>query len=315
MTHRVLISEAVAEEGVRYLEKHGYEVKRGRGIAREQILEDLRDCDAVIVRVARIDEGILEQNPQLRVIAKHGAGYDNIDTAAAARHGVRVVFAPTANSNSVAEHTMALMLACAKKIPYMAQEYRNGNPGIRDQFPNDELRGKCLGLIGLGRIGMAVARMAMFGFGMKVISYDPYIPQGRELEGVELVSSWDELLAQADFVSIHVPATPENVKSIGRREFTVMKPAAVLINAARGQIVDEEALVWAIETGEIAGAGLDVSDPEPAQPDNPLFQLPRVIMTPHCAGSTKEAMVRMVMDAAQGIHEIFTGQEPTYKVV
>ena len=120
MAHRVLISEAVAQEGIQYLEQLGYEVKRGRGPQHALLLEDIRDCDGVIVRVAEIDREIIEQNPQLKVIAKHGAGYDNIDTKAAAEHGVRVVFAPTANSHSVAEHTMALILACAKKIPYMA---------------------------------------------------------------------------------------------------------------------------------------------------------------------------------------------------
>ena len=315
MAHRVLISEAVAQEGIQYLEQLGYEVKRGRGPQHDLLLEDIRDCDAVIVRVAEIDREIIEQNPQLKVIAKHGAGYDNIDTKAAAEHGVRVVFAPTANSHSVAEHTMALILACAKKIPYMAAAYKQGSPQVRDQHPNDELQGKCLGLLGLGRIGMSVARMAMHGFQMRVIAYDPYLPPDRDLEGVTLAGSREELLAQADYVSIHVPATPENVKSIGSREFRLMKSTAILINAARGKVVDEEALVRAIRAGEIGGAGLDVNDPEPASPDNPLFQLDSVIMTPHCAGSTKEALVRMVTDAAQGIHEVFSGKEPTYKVV
>lgn len=315
MTHKILIPEAVAEEGIHYLKNLGYEVKQGRGGSHSLLMEDIRDCDAVMVRVAVINREIIESNPQLKVIAKHGAGYDNIDTMAAAERGIRVVYAPTANSHSVAEHTMALLLACAKKIPYMAGEYRKGNPQVRDRYPNTEIQGKCLGLIGLGRIGMSVAQMAIHGFGMTVIAYDPYLPMGRDLEGVRLVDDREKLLAQADYVSLHIPSTPENIKSIGIREFKLMKPTAILLNAARGTIVDEEALAEAVRMREIAGAGLDVSNPEPAPPDSPLFELDQIIMTPHCAGSTNEAMVRMVMDAAQGIHQVFTGIEPTFKVV
>ncbi|HWP51147.1 MAG TPA: hydroxyacid dehydrogenase [Clostridia bacterium] len=315
MAYKVLIPEVVAEDGIRYLKELGYEVKRGRGTDKMLLLEDICDCDAVIVRVAVIDREIMEKSPRLKVIAKHGAGYDNIDTRAAAERRIRVVYAPTANSHSVAEHTMALILACAKQIPFMAREYQKGDPGVKDRHLNREIQGKCLGLIGLGRIGTSVAKMATRGFDMDVVAYDPYLPKDRVPHGVRLVDNREVLLSQADYVSIHVPATPENVKSMSSREFKLMKSDAVLINAARGQIVDEEALFCAIRDGEIAGAGLDVNDPEPARPENPLFQLDGVILTPHCAGSTKEAMVRMVMDAATGIHEVLTGKEPTYKVV
>lgn len=315
MAYKVLIPEVVAAEGIQHLKDLGYEVKMGRGTEKSVILEDIHDCDAVIIRVAVIDREIIEKSPKLKVIAKHGAGYDSIDTKAAADHGVRVVFAPTANSLSVAEQAVALMLACAKKIPFMADQYRKGNYKAKDIYINTEVAGKTLGLIGLGRIGMNVARIAMHGFRMKVIAYDPFIPAGRDLEGVELVTERDALLKQADYISIHVPATPENVKSIGAREFAMMKPTAVLINTARGTIIDQDALVAAIRNGEIAGAGLDVTDPEPAPPSNPIFELDRVIVTPHCSGATKEAMIRMVMDAVQGIDEVLTGKEPTYKVV
>lgn len=315
MAFRVLIPEVVASEGIEHLKELGYEVKIGRGTEKSVILEDIHDCDAVIIRVAVIDREIIEKSPRLKVIAKHGAGYDSIDTKAAADNGVRVVFAPTANSLSVAEQAVALMLACAKKIPFMADQYRKGNYKAKDIYINTELAGKTLGLIGLGRIGMNVARIAMHGFRMKVVAYDPFIPEGRDLEGVELLKDRDELLRTADYISLHVPATPENVKSIGAKEFRIMKPTAVIINTARGTIIDQEALVQAIKNGEIAGAGLDVTDPEPASPENPIFALDRVIVTPHCSGATKEAMIRMVMDAIQGIDEVLHGKEPTYKVV
>lgn len=315
MAYKVLIPEVVAEEGIQHLKELGYEVKIGRGTDKATILEDIHDCDAVIIRVAVIDREIIEKSPKLKVIAKHGAGYDSIDTKAAADNGIRVVFAPTANSLSVAEQAVALMLACAKKIPFMADQYRKGNYKAKDIYINTELAGKTLGLIGLGRIGMNVARIAMHGFRMKVIAYDPFIPAGRDLEGVELVQDRNALLQTADYISIHVPATPENVKSIGRKEFQLMKPTAIVINTARGTIIDQEALIEAIQKGEIAGAGLDVTDPEPAPPTNPIFGLDRVIVTPHCSGATTEAMIRMVMDAVMGIDEVLNGKEPTYKVV
>ena len=315
MAFKVLIPETVAPEGIEHLKELGYEVKIGRGIEKRIILEDIKDCDAVIIRVAVIDREIIENSPKLKVIAKHGAGYDSIDTKAAADNHVRVVFAPYANSLSVAEHTAALILACAKKIPFMAQQYRQGNYKAKDAYPNTELSGKVLGLVGLGRIGMAVAQIAMNGFGMNVEAYDPFIAKDKKVNGVTLLEDRDTLFRTADYISVHAPATPENIKSIGAREFALMKSTAVIVNTARGKIIDEKALIKAIEDGEIGGAGLDVTDPEPANTDNPLFQMDRVILTPHCAGVTKEAMVRMVMDSIQGIDEVLHGKEPTYKVV
>ena len=185
MAYKVLIPETVAPEGIEHLKELGYEVKMGRGISKDVILEDIKDCDAVIIRVAVIDREIIESSPRLKVIAKHGAGYDSIDIKAAADNHVRVVFAPYANSLSVAEHTMALVLACAKKIPFMAKQYREGNYKAKDLYPNTELAGKTLGLIGLGRIGMMTAQIAMNGFGMRAVAYDPFIPKDRDLKGVE----------------------------------------------------------------------------------------------------------------------------------
>ena len=315
MAYKVLIPETVAPEGIEHLKELGYEVKMGRGISKDVILEDIKDCDAVIIRVAVIDREIIESSPRLKVIAKHGAGYDSIDIKAAADNHVRVVFAPYANSLSVAEHTMALVLACAKKIPFMAKQYREGNYKAKDLYPNTELAGKTLGLIGLGRIGMMTAQIAMNGFGMRAVAYDPFIPKDRDLKGVELLADRDELFKISDYVSVHTPATPENIKSVGAREFQLMKPTAVIVNSARGKIIDEQALTEAIRTGEIGGAGLDVTDPEPANTDNPLCGMDRVILTPHCAGVTKEAMVRMAMDSILGIDEVLHGKEPTYKVV
>jgi len=315
MKYRVLIPEKVANEGIEYLKDLGYDVKMGRGIDKQTLIEDLKDCDAVIIRVAVIDEEVFKSCPRLKVVAKHGAGVDSIDLDAAKKYNRRVVFTPGANTISVAEHTMSLILCCAKKINFMCKEYKNNNYKIKDTVMASEVSGKVLGLIGLGRIGSTVARMAKYGFGMDVIAYDPFISKDRKFDEVVLVDTREEVFKKADYISVHIPATKETEKSIGKREFQMMKKSAYFINAARGKIVDENALIEALKEKEIAGAGLDVTDPEPAVMSNPLFDMDNVILTPHCAGTTKEAMIRMVLDAAKGIDEVLTGKEPSYPVV
>jgi D-3-phosphoglycerate dehydrogenase len=314
MGHKILIPETVAGEGLDFLREKGYEIKMGRGVEKSVLVEDLRDCDAVMVRVAVIDEAVFSACPSLKVVAKHGVGVDSIDVEAARRRGCRVVYAPTANTLSVAEHAIALMLACAKKLPFKMKEYGRGNYAIKDTAVGGEISGKTLGLIGAGRIARQLARIAAHGFGMRVLAYDPFLPGGFKSDVLEMVSR-ETVLREADFVSVHIPATNETAKSFGAKDFALMKPAACFINTARGKIVDEEALVTALREGRIAGAGLDVSDPEPARPENPLFAMDNVVMTPHCAGVTREAMVKMVMEAARGIDEVFSGVEPRYAVV
>ncbi|MDR1931394.1 MAG: hydroxyacid dehydrogenase [Spirochaetales bacterium] len=314
MSHKILIPETVAGEGLDFLRQKGYEVKMGRGRDKHVLIEDLRDCDAVIIRVAVIDEEVFSGCPGLKVVAKHGVGVDSIDTQAARRHGCRVVYAPLANTLSVAEQTIALIFACAKKLPLKMREYARGNYTIKDTALSTEVSGKTLGLIGAGRIAREVAHIARNGLGMRVLACDPFLPDGFASDVLELASR-ETVLRQADFLSIHIPATDDTTKSFGEKEFALMKPAACFINTARGKIVDEDALVRALRDGVIGGAGLDVSDPEPAPPESPLFSLDNVVMSPHCAGVTREAMVRMVMDAAMGIDEVFSGREPTYPVV
>jgi D-3-phosphoglycerate dehydrogenase len=314
MSHKILIPETVAPEGLDFLRQKGYEVKIGRGGDTSVLIEDLRDCEAVIVRTSMIDEEVFSACPGLKVVAKHGVGVDSIDIEAARRHGCRVVYAPGANTLSVAEHAMALLFACAKKLPLKMREYARGNYRIKDTAPGCEISGKTLGLIGAGRIAREIARIAAGGFAMRVLAYDPFLPAGFQ-NGVPELASRERVLREADFVSIHIPASRETTKSFGEKDFALMKPTACFINTARGKIVDEDALIKALREGVIAGAGLDVSDPEPAPPENPLFAMDNVVMTPHCAGVTREAMVRMVMDAAMGIDEVFSGREPRYAVV
>ena len=308
---KVLITEKVAKEGIQYLEQKGYTVKIGRGADRAALLEDIQDCEAVMVRVAKIDSEVFDKAPNLKVVAKHGVGVDNIDIEAAKEHGCRVVYTPIANMLSVAEHTMALMCACARQIPYKMREYAKGNFGIKDTALDTELFGKTIGLIGAGKIAREVAHIAKNGFRMRVLAFDPFVSGTSFNDLLELVDR-EKLLKESDYVSIHVPATKETKKSFSEKEFALMKKSAWLINTSRGTVVDEEALIKALRNGEIAGAALDVSDPEPAATDSPLFAMDNVIMTPHCAGGTSESMIRMATDAAKGIDEVLSGKEPTY---
>ncbi len=315
MPYTILFPENVAPEGKDYLRGLGYQLKEGRGIDRKTLIEDLRDCDGVVVRVAPVDDEVFRACPRLKVVSKHGVGVDNIDLEAAKKYGRVVVNVPTANTLSVAEQAMTLILACAKKLNRMTAEYRAGNFAVKDAVLTGEAAGKTLGLLGFGRIGRLTARMAGRGFSMRVLAYDPFLPPDAAFEDAERTDDWEKLFRESDFVSIHIPATAGTEKAVGEREFRLMKTTAYLVNTSRGKIVDEKALIAALRAGEIAGAGLDVTEAEPADPGSPLFGMPNVILTPHNAACTAEAMVRMSLGAAQGIHEVLSGGVPTYKVV
>ncbi|MEM5780285.1 MAG: hydroxyacid dehydrogenase [Lawsonibacter sp.] len=315
MGHRILVAEVVAEVGLEDLRRAGFEVKQTSSIRKEDLIRDLRDCDGIIMRVANLDAEVLGANPQLKVIGKHGVGVDSIDLDYCRKNGVVVVNTPHANSLSVAEHAMTLILACAKQINYKAACYRREDYAVKDRVLGNEITGKVLGLIGFGNIGSRVASIATLGFGMEVIAYDPFLSEGVRPDGVTVIHDAEVVYRKADFISVHTPATKDTVKSIGEKQFGWMKPTAVLVNTSRGAVVDEQALIRALEAGQIAGAGLDVSDPEPARGDNPLHTMDQVIMTPHCAGVTLDAMNHMSQDVARGLIEVFNGQKPTWPVV
>lgn len=315
MEHQILVPEVVAESGLALLREHGFLIKKTSSIRKEDLITDLHDCDGVIMRVAKLDAEVLAANPQLKVIGKHGVGVDSLDLDYCRQHGIAVVNTPHANSQSVAEHAMTLILACAKQINYKASCYRQEDYGVKDRVLGNEISGKILGLIGFGNIGSRVASMAIGGFGMSVLAYDPFLPEGKRADGVYVVHDSKKVFQTADFISVHTPATKETIKSIGTQQFNWMKPTAYLINTSRGTVVDEQALIQALQNGELAGVGLDVSDPEPARGDNPLHNMNNVIMTPHCAGATYDSMDHMSSDVAKGLIEAFSGQKPTWSVV
>ncbi|HEV2450471.1 MAG TPA: phosphoglycerate dehydrogenase [Streptosporangiaceae bacterium] len=301
----VLVAEELSPVAIADLDSE-FEVRRTDGADRASLLAALAGADAVIIRSAtRIDAEALAHAPNLRVVARAGIGLDNVDVEAATKAGVMVVNAPTSNIVSAAEHAVGLLIALARNVPQAHASLRAGEWN-RSRFTGVELEGKVAGLLGLGRIGALVAtRLAAFG--MRVIAYDPYVPTARAAElGVRLMGL-EDLLAEADFVSVHLPKTPETAGLIGDAELRRMKPGARLVNAARGGLVDEHALALALKEGRLAGAALDVYATEPCT-DSPLFGFPNVVVTPHLGASTHEAQEKAGTQVARSVRLALAGE-------
>ena len=301
----VLIAEELSPAGIAQLES-GFELRYADGSDRSQLLPALADADAVIVRSATtIDAEALEHAPRLRVIARAGVGLDNVDVEAATRAGVMVVNAPTSNIVSAAEHAVALLLAAARNVP-QAMASLQGGQWKRSAFTGVELQDKVVGILGLGKIGVLVAQR-LAAFGMTVIAYDPYVAAARAAQlGVRLVGL-DELLAEADFISVHLPKNAETTGLLSDRQLGQVKPGVRIINAARGGIVDEAALARALADGRVAGAALDVYATEPCT-DSPLFGLPNVVVTPHLGASTHEAQEKAGTQVARSVRLALAGE-------
>ncbi len=283
-----------------------FDIRHCNGADRTALLPALADADAVLVRSAtRIDAEALAAATRLKVVARAGVGLDNVDVKAATHSGVMVVNAPTSNIVSAAELSVGLMLAAARHIAPACASLREGE-WKRSRYTGIELFEKTLGIVGLGRIGVLVAQR-LSAFGMKVIAYDPYVQAGRAAQmGVRLVSL-EELLAEADFLSVHLPKTPETVGLIGEAELAMTRPHVVLVNAARGGIVDEQALYSALKEGRLAAAGLDVYATEPCT-DSPLFELENVVATPHLGASTAEAQEKAGIAVARSVRLALSGE-------
>jgi len=301
----VLIAEELSPATVEALGPD-FEVRRCDGADRAELLPALADVDAVLVRSAtKVDAEALAVAKRLKVVARAGVGLDNVDVRAATQNGVMVVNAPTSNIVSAAELAVALMLAAARHVAPASAALKAGQ-WKRSRYTGTELYEKTVGIVGLGRIGVLVAQR-LSAFGMKVIAYDPYVQAGRAAQmGVRLVAL-DELLAQSDFMSVHLPKTPETVGLIGAEELAQVRPGLVLVNAARGGIVDEEALYSALKEGRVAAAGLDVFASEPCT-DSPLFELENVVATPHLGASTDEAQEKAGIAVARSVRLALSGE-------
>lgn len=311
---KILIPQDIAEAGKRYLTEKGYEIKMGSAADEDTMAAEIVDCDGLLIRTAPVTKKILEAGKNLKVVARHGVGVDNIDLSAATELGVQVTNGPLSNSESVAEHAVALILALAHHIVEMDENVRNNDWESRNRIRLTGLSKKIVGIVGLGRIGRYVAQKVALGLGMSVISYDAYIPKELVPEYVEMVDSLDELFQRADFVSLHCPATPETSGSINMKYFSQMKPSAYLINCARGEVVNEEDLLKALTTGIIKGAALDVMAEEPPKSDNPLLKLKNVILSPHCGAHSYESFDNMAVHAAIGIDEVLSEKTVSWPV-
>jgi D-3-phosphoglycerate dehydrogenase len=301
----VLVAEELAPSAIEVL-GGDFEVRRVDGADRAALLPALGDVDAVLIRSAtRIDAEALAAAPKLKVVARAGIGLDNVDVPAATARGVMVVNAPTSNIVSAAEHAVALLLAMARNVPAADASLQAGE-WKRSKFTGVEVADKTVGVVGLGRIGVLFAQR-MSAFGTRLIAYDPYVQPARAAQvGVQLVSL-DELLRQSDFISIHLPKTPETAGLIGARELALAKKGIRIVNAARGGLVDEQALADAIKTGQVAGAGIDVFATEPCT-DSPLFGLPGVVVTPHLGASTVEAQDKAGLAVARSVRLALQGE-------
>lgn len=307
----VLVVDPIAQDGVDAL-KHYTQVDVRLGLTRDELLNTVGDYEALIVRSeTKVTADVIAAGKKLQVIGRAGVGVDNIDVEAATERGIVVVNAPAAITITTAEHTFALIMAAARKIPQASRSLSEGK-WARSEFVGNEMRGKTLGVYGLGRIGTAVAKRAQ-AFEMEVIAFDPFLPEDAfQRLGIAMVDR-DSLLARSDFLTLHVPATAENENLIGPAELSQMKTSAWLINCARGALVDEEALMAALNEGKIAGAALDVFKVEPAA-DNPLVRHPRVVATPHLAASTVEAQASVGIETAEQVIAVLDGRPAPFAV-
>jgi D-3-phosphoglycerate dehydrogenase len=301
----VLVAERIAPAGLEMLREAGHEVVDLSGASRAALLEALGKADALLVRSAtRVDSELLDAAPRLTVVGRAGVGVDNVDVPAATARGVLVLNSPTGNVVSAVEHTFAVLLALLRRVPEAAASMAAGR-WEKSKFLGSELSGKTLGIVGLGQVGSRVASRAR-AFEARLLAHDPFLPLEKAQEmGVPLVPL-EDLLEQSDVVTLHSTAS-KGRPLLGREEIARMKPGAVLVNVARGSLVDRAALYQALSEGRLAGAALDVFDPEPPDPDDPLLKLPNVVATPHLGASTVEAQERVSTQTVEALLEALAG--------
>jgi D-3-phosphoglycerate dehydrogenase len=304
---KVLVSDPLAAEGIAILKTAGLEVVEQAGLAPDALRQALADCDALIVRSGtQVTAAALEGANRLKVIGRAGAGVDNIEVPAATRRGILVMNTPGGNTISACELTMALMLAVARRIPQASARVRAGE--WPRKLVGTELRGKRLGVIGLGRIGSEVARRAL-AFGMTVVGHDPYVTEERAKRLEVKLVPLDELLATSDVVTLHTPKSQETERLLDAAALAKMKRGVILINCARGGLIDEAALAEALKSGQVAGCGLDVFDTEPPK-GSPLLAFDQVVATPHLGATTREAQTNVAIEIAHQIVEVLRGKPP-----
>ena len=309
---KILLSQKISDAGMAVI-KDKYDVVIAPDCSKETMLALSKDASAIILRTtSKVDRDVIENAEKLEIVSRTGAGVDNVDIAAASGKGILVCNLPRANSLSVGEHAIALMMACAKQLPYMQEGVRQGNWKARNAGTPVEVEGKTLGVVGMGHIGSIVAKKCSGSLGMKIKAYDPYVKDQFADTDYAFCDDLKTLFKESDFITLHCPNIPETKGMVTRELLYAMKPDAYIINAARGGIIDEDALVDVLKEKRIAGAGLDVFEKEPVDTDHPLLHMVNVIVSPHSAALTKEATLRMAVEAAQAVDDLFSGKMPQY---
>jgi D-3-phosphoglycerate dehydrogenase len=316
MRHKVICIQPIHPEGMKILQsREDLEVIVPASPEPAAWANFLPSAEAIVVRLTKIPRSMIEAAPNLKIVSRHGVGVDTIDIEAATEHGVVVATVGLANAPSVVEHTLALMLALAKRLPEFDRAVREGDYQRRMKLDAQDIAGRSVLIIGLGRIGSRLAT-ALNALGMKCLGVDPaYTAAEIEAMGCEPVADFRTALPRADFVTVHCPLQENTRNLIGTPELALMKPTAYLINCARGGIVDEAALLEALNSRRIMGAGLDVQVFEPPKPEDPLLRCDRLILTPHSAATTVEGMVRMATTVARNVLDFFDGRLPESHVV
>ncbi|MFQ6066020.1 MAG: hydroxyacid dehydrogenase [bacterium] len=308
---KVLLSQPIQEAGMKLLEGK-VEIIIAPDTSEETMRKLCRDVHGIVLRTtSRVGKEVIAEAKSLQIISRTGAGVDNVDVQAATKRGILVCNLPGVNSLSVAEHTVTFILALAKRLRSMDESTRRGNWSSRNRYEAVDLKGKVLGLIGVGKIGSRVAKMCQSAFNMKILGYDPFISQGGETKwGIRFCREIRWVFEEADFVSVHVSGTAQTRNLIGWDLLSRMKKSAYFINTSRGGVVDEEALTNALKEGKIAGAALDVFSEEPPSKNNPLLEMENILLSPHSASLTKECVVSLARGAAQAILDFFSGKLP-----
>ncbi|GLB46513.1 3-phosphoglycerate dehydrogenase [Philodulcilactobacillus myokoensis] len=312
MKAKVLIPEYAAKYVTDDFKKHKIEIKTTSSTQSEdELLAKGKDVSGAMILMPPdgFNQNMIDQMPNLKVISRLGVGYDNVDYHYAAKKGIVVTNTPGANAISVAESTVCDMLILAKHSYSISKAMRDGDNDYISKHPTSELAHKTVGIVGYGHIGQAVAKM-LSGFGVKILIWNRHQKQSQYGKFVD----WNTLFQQSDYISLHIPSTSETIHSVSRKEFKMMKKSAMIVNFARGSVIDEKAMINALKTGEIAGAGLDVFEKEPLPMDSELRKLPNVYMTPHISAQTTEAIEQTAINAASEMIRVIEGQRAKWQV-
>lgn len=309
MTKIVAIPSTLAQAGKDYLIQHGAELLELPDMRSKTIEESAQDADGIILMTDPFDNALASKLPKIKVIARHGVGYDNVDQDFWGQQGVWVTITPNANAATVAETALAEMLDLSKNITNQSRAMRRGDEAYKMAHIGFDLAGKTLGIMGFGRIGQALGKLVQ-SLNMRVLVFDPFVHE----TNLGTLVDRETLLKESDVITLHMAVTPENKQGISTQEFALMKDSVRLVNLGRGALVDQEALIVALRNHTIAGAALDVFDEEPLPLESPFFQLDNVVLTPHIASNTQEAMNRMAVDSASEVMRVLDGKQPQWAV-